>query len=69
MPTLGEQDLHFVGEGKHYSLYDRLGVHPKEFEGERGVSFAVLGPQCQKGECHRCFQQLGRTSFPYESDG
>ena len=37
-PTLGEQDLHFIGQGKHYELYDKLGAHPREIEQAHHVS-------------------------------
>ena len=44
MPTLGEHDLHFLSEGKHYELYGKLGAHLREMEGVAGVSFAVWAP-------------------------
>jgi 1,4-alpha-glucan branching enzyme len=28
LPTLGDHDLHFVGEGTHRRVWDRLGAHP-----------------------------------------
>jgi len=43
-PTVGELDLHLIGEGRHERLWDALGAHVREHEGVTGVSFAVWAP-------------------------
>jgi 1,4-alpha-glucan branching enzyme len=43
-PTLGELDLHLVGEGRHRELYERLGAHPSTVAGTAGTAFAVWAP-------------------------
>jgi 1,4-alpha-glucan branching enzyme len=43
-PTLGELDLHLMGEGRHEELYDRLGAHVRTHEEVRGTAFAVWAP-------------------------
>ena len=43
-PTLGDLDLHLVGEGRHEELYKRLGAHVREIDGALGTSFAVWAP-------------------------
>jgi 1,4-alpha-glucan branching enzyme len=43
-PTLGDLDLHLVGEGRHEELYERLGAHVREIDGVVGTSFAVWAP-------------------------
>ncbi|MBV9006007.1 MAG: hypothetical protein JO181_15205, partial [Solirubrobacterales bacterium] len=43
-PTLGELDLHLIGEGRHERLYEFLGAHMREMDGVRGVAFAVWAP-------------------------
>ena len=43
-PVLTDYDLHLIGEGTHFELYRRLGAHPCEMRGVRGVSFAVWAP-------------------------
>jgi len=43
-PTLGELDLHLLGEGRHERLWERLGAHVRELDGVRGVAFAVWAP-------------------------
>lgn len=48
LPTLGELDLHLLGEGRHERLWDVLGAHPHTYttpDGEvTGTSFAVWAP-------------------------
>ena len=43
-PTLGELDLHLIGEGRHRRLHHKLGAHLLEVEGVHGTSFAVWAP-------------------------
>jgi len=47
LPTLGDLDLHLVGEGMHYRLWDKLGAHPTTIDGVDGVSFAVWAPNAR----------------------
>jgi len=43
-PTLSSYDLHLLGEGTHYRIYDKLGAHPIRLDGVDGVIFAVWAP-------------------------
>jgi len=43
-PTLGEVDLHLLGEGRHERLWAVLGSRPIEHQGVEGVAFAVWAP-------------------------
>ena len=43
-PTLGELDLHLIGEGRHEELYDKLGAHVRKHQGVTGTAFAVWAP-------------------------
>lgn len=45
---LGEQDLHFFGEGNHRHLYDCMGAHLTEIGGVSGISFAVWAPNAHR---------------------
>jgi 1,4-alpha-glucan branching enzyme len=51
LPTLGEVDLHLIGEGRHERLWDALGAHVRSYDtpnGEvTGTSFAVWAPTAQ----------------------
>jgi 1,4-alpha-glucan branching enzyme len=44
LPTLGEIDLHLIGEGRHEELYQRLGAHVREHQSVGGTAFAVWAP-------------------------
>ena len=44
LPTIGELDLHLMGEGRHEELYERLGAHVIEHGGAQGTAFAVWAP-------------------------
>ncbi|RKH16613.1 1,4-alpha-glucan branching protein GlgB [Corallococcus praedator] len=44
LPTLGELDLYFAGEGRHERLWERMGAHLIHHNGVKGTSFAVWAP-------------------------
>ena len=50
-PTLGELDLHLIGEGRHERLWDVLGAHVRQFTGvtaaSTGTAFAVWAPHAR----------------------
>ena len=37
-------DRYLFGEGTHYEIYNKLGAHPKTYEGKDGYYFAVWAP-------------------------
>ena len=37
-------DRYLFGEGTHYEIYNKLGAHPKTFDGKNGYYFAVWAP-------------------------
>ena len=43
-PTLGDLDLHLIGEGRHEQLWRVLGAHHRVHEGVEGTAFAVWAP-------------------------
>ncbi|MDF1657646.1 MAG: 1,4-alpha-glucan branching protein GlgB [Verrucomicrobiales bacterium] len=47
-PILGEQDLHFFGEGNHRHLYDCMGAHLKKVGETAGIHFAVWAPNAHR---------------------
>ncbi|MDQ0213581.1 1,4-alpha-glucan branching enzyme [Arthrobacter bambusae] len=51
LPTVGEVDLHLIGEGRHERLWDTLGSHVQHYRSPLGdvdgVSFAVWAPNAQ----------------------
>jgi 1,4-alpha-glucan branching enzyme len=47
LPTLGDIDLHLVGEGSHHRIYEKLGAHITTERGIEGVAFAVWAPNAR----------------------
>jgi 1,4-alpha-glucan branching enzyme len=51
LPTLGDIDLHLIGEGRHETLWTALGAHVRRYDGPlgavEGVSFAVWAPNAR----------------------
>ncbi len=45
---LTEFDISLFQSGKHYRLYEKLGSHLVEHEGQRGVYFAVWAPRARR---------------------
>ncbi len=50
LPTspIGDVDLYLFNEGSHLRLYDVLGAHPTEQEGQAGTHFAVWAPNAAR---------------------
>ncbi|MCY7364546.1 MAG: 1,4-alpha-glucan branching protein GlgB [Frankiaceae bacterium] len=51
LPTLGEVDLHLIGEGRHEELWTVLGAHVRRYDSPTGpvsgTSFAVWAPNAR----------------------
>ncbi len=51
LPTVGEVDMHLIGEGRHEKLWEVLGSHVRHYKSSMGdvdgVSFAVWAPNAQ----------------------
>jgi 1,4-alpha-glucan branching enzyme len=46
-PTVGELDLHLIGEGRHEALWRVLGARYGDFDGVAGTAFAVWAPNAR----------------------
>ena len=46
-PTLGDVDLHLIGEGTHQRLWAVLGAHHRQHDGALGTAFAVWAPSAK----------------------
>jgi 1,4-alpha-glucan branching enzyme len=46
-PTLGELDLHLLGEGRHETLWQHLGAHVRVHGGSPGTAFTVWAPSAR----------------------
>ncbi|NOE19614.1 1,4-alpha-glucan branching protein GlgB [Ruegeria atlantica] len=47
-PVLGEMDEYLIAEGAHLRLWEKLGAHPLERDGVKGVNFAVWAPAASR---------------------
>jgi 1,4-alpha-glucan branching enzyme len=47
VPTLGELDLHLIGEGRHEELWRVLGAHTRTLDASAGVAFTVWAPDAR----------------------
>ena len=45
---LSDYDIHLFNEGAHNRLYEKMGSHLAEWEGKRGVYFAVWAPDAEE---------------------
>jgi len=68
-PTLGELDLHLIGEGRHEQLYELLGAHVREHEGVTGTAFAVWAPSARAVSLVGDFNYWNGGSYPMRSLG
>jgi 1,4-alpha-glucan branching enzyme len=69
LPTLGELDLHLIGEGTHERLWDVLGAHPRTMGGTAGVAFAVWAPNARSVRVVGDFDRWDGRLFPMRSLG
>jgi 1,4-alpha-glucan branching enzyme len=73
LPTLGEIDLHLIGEGRHEELWNVLGAHVREYSGPmgpvRGTSFAVWAPNARTVRLVGDFNQWDGSVLPMRSLG
>src|SRR5690625_1162505 len=57
---LSDFDLHLLGEGRHYRLYDKLGAHPSA----DGTHFAVWAPNAAAVSVIGDFNDWRATAHP-----
>jgi 1,4-alpha-glucan branching enzyme len=68
LPTLGEMDLHLIGEGRHEDLWTVLGSHVRTYDSAvgsvTGTSFAVWAPSAQGVRIAADFNGWGSVAHP-----
>jgi len=73
LPTLGEIDLHLIGEGRHENLWTVLGAHVRSYETPGGVvtgtSFAVWAPNANGVRVIGDFDYWDGRALPMRSLG
>src|SRR3989339_250453 len=61
---LTEQDIYLFKEGSHFRLYNKLGAHLTEQNGQPGVCFAVWAPSAEKVTVIGDFNCWNKKSHP-----
>ncbi|MFE5119132.1 1,4-alpha-glucan branching enzyme [Streptomyces sp. NPDC056669] len=69
LPTLGELDLHLIGEGRHEELWRALGAHPMTHQGVSGTRFTVWAPNALGVRLTGDFTYWDGTALPMRSLG
>jgi len=64
-------DIHLFKVGRHFQLYEKLGSHPIQLNGEEGTHFAVWAPNAKQVHVIGDFNQWRNDSHPLKlrSDG
>ncbi|NUR90873.1 MAG: 1,4-alpha-glucan branching protein GlgB [Nonomuraea sp.] len=68
-PTLGEVDLHLIGEGRHERLWEALGARVMRHEDADGVAFAVWAPNARGVRVQGDFNHWDGQAYPMRSLG
>ncbi|MGI5273816.1 1,4-alpha-glucan branching protein GlgB [Nonomuraea sp. CA-218870] len=68
-PTLGEVDLHLIGEGRHERLWEVLGARVMEHQDVPGTAFAVWAPNARGVRVIGDFNHWDGTAHPMRSLG
>ena len=73
LPTLGEMDLHLIGEGRHEELWTVLGAHVRRYDSPSGpvtgTSFAVWAPSARGVRVVGDFNGWDGSSHPMRALG
>lgn len=73
LPTLGEVDLHLIGEGRHENLWDVLGAHVHSYDtpggAVTGTAFAVWAPNARGVRVAGDFDYWDGRALPMRSLG
>jgi 1,4-alpha-glucan branching enzyme len=64
-----QDDLYLFNEGSHFRLYDKMGAHPLNIEGEQGTYCAVWAPNAEQVSVVGDFNQWASGRHPLRSRG
>ena len=68
-PTIGELDLHLIGEGRHEELWRVLGAHVRDVDGTSGTAFTVWAPNARAVRVTGSFNDWDGTTHAMRSMG
>lgn len=66
---LGEQDFYLFNEGNHVRMYNKMGAHLAELDGQKGTHFAVWAPNAYSVSVIGDFNGWNRNSHPLSPRG
>ncbi|MFD7918790.1 1,4-alpha-glucan branching enzyme [Streptomyces sp. NPDC059740] len=69
LPSLGDFDLHLIGEGRHEELWRALGAHPTTHQGVSGTRFTLWAPNARGVRVVGDFNYWDGTAHPMRSLG
>ncbi|MFJ8311221.1 MULTISPECIES: 1,4-alpha-glucan branching enzyme [unclassified Streptomyces] len=69
LPSLGDLDLHLIGEGRHEELWTALGARPMTHQGATGTRFTVWAPNAQGVRVAGDFSYWDGAAYPMRSLG
>jgi 1,4-alpha-glucan branching enzyme len=69
MSLLTDEDLYLFNEGTHLRLYEKLGAHLTNVDGEPGAHFAVWAPNARSVSLMADFNDWNRGSHPLHPRG
>ncbi|WP_067284737.1 1,4-alpha-glucan branching enzyme [Streptomyces jeddahensis] len=69
LPSIGELDLHLMGEGRHEQLWNALGARPMVHQGVTGTRFTVWAPNARGARVVGNFNYWDGTGYPMRSLG
>jgi 1,4-alpha-glucan branching enzyme len=73
LPTLGDVDLHLIGEGRHENLWQVLGAHVRSYDTPggpvTGTSFAVWAPKARGVRIVGDFDEWSGRALPMRALG
>jgi 1,4-alpha-glucan branching enzyme len=68
-PVLSDFDLHLIGDGAHFRMYEKLGAQLIEHAGAKGVCFAVWAPNGERVSVIGSFNQWDGRRHPMRPRG
>ncbi|GHD10358.1 1,4-alpha-glucan branching enzyme GlgB 1 [Streptomyces finlayi] len=69
LPSLGDLDLHLIGEGRHEELWKALGAQPMTHQEVTGTRFTVWAPNARGVRVVGDFNYWDGTGYPMRSLG
>ena len=67
--VLGQQDLHLFNEGTHYRLWEKMGCHLTQEDGQAGARFAVWAPDAESVSVMGDFNGWDQEAFHLRAVG